>query len=653
VHLSVTQSAYFFDSSAGNIDPVALKSSGTTATNLINNVNSATKSEFPVNAYIDNLDTYMLVLTFGVASSPGTNFSADFSLNLAFMADVQYDTNNEHLLTVSQPINQLDTSWSKVGYNASLNAQATKIETNSLTALKNAYDNRDANGNTGNNHIIDDYVDAVVYKDIDIVNIDIATGEVIGKLSDVNYPFEWYGGAVTLPSGTTLASGRVLTKSETFTVDCYTYYPTMYLRRWMVGNIQYITLSDIYFPGSTKIDAYYTATFESTIFNPDYSVATNSLGNIIPRSYSYWWTPLCQGSTAFLQTYYNFGSLSGSTDSTYQSQFLTWANNLTTDWQNNIVYNPNMSNYIMTNGVQGENWHTFIYNLLYLVKYADNNSQSMVGYGNTYTCSLYYANGVTITTPGGTIITGGSDSNTRYSGERGGGVIGLRGAAGNSAGESVNFNNAGMAYGDQLSTPMYSQEFLTYSNGTNRMLLDGYVGSDKYTSVWCLGLCNAWGNIWTWVFGSAVLYDASTNKSYAYFNFDDYDHSRGNYITSNDTSDWETKNELMLNSKYTRLTYNVPSLSGWYRNMGVSLVDSTNALQSLIGLPTDASSSNAGESIGLSDYYWAAKNENDLMGLMRGANTNDTIQSGIQAFLGSFSILSYQSFLGFRSMLIN
>ncbi|MBR7090992.1 MAG: hypothetical protein IKC79_00895, partial [Clostridia bacterium] len=82
VHLSVTQSAYFFDSSAGNIDPVALKSSGTTATNLINNVNSATKSEFPVNAYIDNLDTYMLVLTFGVASSPGTNFSADFSLNL-------------------------------------------------------------------------------------------------------------------------------------------------------------------------------------------------------------------------------------------------------------------------------------------------------------------------------------------------------------------------------------------------------------------------------------------------------------------------------------------------------------------------------------------------------------------------------------------
>ena len=330
-HLAVEQSAYFFDSSAGNIDPVELKEDGASASSLINSVNSATKSEYPINSYIDNFDTYYLQLDFSIASSPGVDFSTDFYLNLAFMADVQYDTNNEHLLTVSQPINQTTTAWTKVGYNAGLIAQATKLETNSASSLKVAYDSRDANGNTGNNHNVDDYTTAVVYKDIDIVNVDIKSGEIIGKLSDVNYPFEWYGGDVTLPSGTILASGRELTQTETFTVDCYTYYPTIYARRWMVGDVQYITISDQKFPGATKIDEYYTATFESTIFNPDKTVATNDLGAIIVRSYSYWWTPLTNGgSTAFLQTYYGFGTLSGSTASTTQAQYLAWTNNLTT-----------------------------------------------------------------------------------------------------------------------------------------------------------------------------------------------------------------------------------------------------------------------------------------------------------------------------------
>ena len=172
-HLAVEQSAYFFDSSAGNIDPVELKEDGTSASSLINSVNSATKSEYPINSYIDNFDTYYLQLDFSIASSPGVDFSTDFYLNLAFMADVQYDTNNEHLLTVSQPINQTTTAWTKVGYNAGLIAQATKLETNSASSLKVAYDSRDANGNTGNNHNVDDYTTAVVYKDIDIVNVDI------------------------------------------------------------------------------------------------------------------------------------------------------------------------------------------------------------------------------------------------------------------------------------------------------------------------------------------------------------------------------------------------------------------------------------------------------------------------------------------------
>ena len=242
----------------------------------------------------------------------------------------------------------------------------------------------------------------------------------------------------------------------------------------MVGNTQYITISDQKFPGATKIDAYYTGTFESTIFNPDKTVATNSLGAIIPRSYSYWWTPLTSGSTAHLQTYYGFGTRSGSTASTTQAQYLTWTNNLTTAWQNYLAGKPSMANYLNVSGVQGENYHVFVQNLLYLVKYADNNSQEKVGYGNTYTYSLYNASGVTITTPGGTITTGEADTMSRYASERGGGAIGLKGTAGGNAGEGLTYNNAGMAYAYDCATPMYSQEFLTSDLRlqTNVQLLD-------------------------------------------------------------------------------------------------------------------------------------------------------------------------------------
>jgi len=631
--LSITQSAYYFDSSAGNIDPVAVCESDVSASSLLNTVESATKNEFPINSYIDNLDTYYLRLDFAISGSPGDSFSSDFNLNLAIMADVQYDLENEHLLTVSQPINQTTTAWTKVGYNATLTAQATKVETNSATTLKVAYDSRDANGNTGNNHVIDDYTTAVVYKDIDIVNVDIKSGEIIGKLSDVNYPFEWYGGDVTLPSGTILASGRELTQTETFTVDCYTYYPDIYARRWMVGNTQYITISDQKFSGATKIDAYYTGTFESTIFNPDKTVATNSLGAIIPRSYSYWWTPLTQGSTAHLQTYYGFGTRSGSTAGTTQAQYLTWTNNLTTAWQNYLAGKPSMANYLNVSGVQGENYHAFIYNLLYLVKYADNNSQEKVGYGNTYTYALYNASGVTITTPGGTITTGEADTMSRYAAERGGGAIGLKGTAGGNAGENLTYDNAGMAYAYDCATPMYSQDFLTYSTGANgrRFMLDGYIGSDKYTSVWCLGVCNPWGNVWTWVFGAAVLHDESTAKAYAYVNFDDYDPTTGNYLTSNSTDTWETQNARLLDHNYSRLSYNIPTVNGWYRYMGVSTVDSNNGIQSLIGLPS-AESSAGGDSAGLSDYFWSNHVEAACFGVLCGGYTTYTAYAGALCF---------------------
>ncbi|MBR7091084.1 MAG: hypothetical protein IKC79_01365, partial [Clostridia bacterium] len=625
---------------------------------------SATKSEFPVNSYIDNLDTYMLVLDFVIASSPGVNFSANFSLNIAFMADVQYDMDNEHLLTVSQPINQTSPEWTKVGYNANLTAQATKVEVRSMTTLKEMYTTRDQYGNTNNTHNIDDYTTAVVYKDIDVVNIDIATGEVIGKLSDVNYDFEWYGGAVTLPSGTTLASGRVLSQSETFTVDCYTYYPTMYLRRWMVGNIQYITLSDQFFPGSTKIDAYYTATFESTIFNPDYTIATNSLNNIIPRSYSYWWIPLTSGSVAHLQTYYDFKTYSNTNPSvdltsasrvsTTQAQYLSWTNNLTQSWEDYASTHTNIANYINVQGVQGENYHAFVLPLIYLVKYANNNCQEIIGYGNTYSRTLYEPSGTTIITPNGTTITTGGDATLcAYESERGGGVIGLKGTAGNSAGEGITYNNANLTYGYSYSTPMYSQDFLTYSAGNKKTLLDGFVGSNKYTSVWLLGICNRWGNVWKWIFGTAVTYDESKSSAYAYINFETFDPDEENYITTNYTDDWEYKDSLLLLHNYSRLTYNLSTAYLRVRFMGVSLVDSRNGIQSLIGLSTTESLISESNDYGVTDLCAVTNVEMLTCGILYGGSSTNGKDAGIFSYASDANLAYVKQNFGFRSMLIN
>ncbi|MBR7091096.1 MAG: hypothetical protein IKC79_01425, partial [Clostridia bacterium] len=89
-YLSATQIAYYFDVSAGNIDPISLKSSGSTASSVIDSVNSATKNEFPQNSYIDNLDIYMLKIVFSITGASGDSFNADFDLNISFMADVQY-----------------------------------------------------------------------------------------------------------------------------------------------------------------------------------------------------------------------------------------------------------------------------------------------------------------------------------------------------------------------------------------------------------------------------------------------------------------------------------------------------------------------------------------------------------------------------------
>ena len=693
-NLQYETSAMFFDVSSGHTDPLATKS-GKTATNFVSAINTQIAngkvSEFSTNSSIDNNDTYCLNLKISLKSLGGSaSDTSSYQVVIAFMADVQYTSND--ILSVFQTQNQTTTEWTKFGYNATLNAMPTKVETNSLQTLENALVDADPNGNANVTFAqgqaeVDPYsTSAPYYKDIDLVNVDINTGEIIGKLSDLNYNFEWFGREITLPQGTVLASGRTLANAETFTVDVYTYYPSLHVRRWVVGDKQWQSISDKAFVGSVEVPQHYVATFESTLFSPvvdanndviSYTGSSNAYGTV-PRSYVYDLCPLTSGSVNYQQN--NYGYTSGTTSTTNQANMLSWSSNLTKAWKAYHTANPTLKTaYNFASTAQGEGYTRYVYNILYLIKYADNNSQAKVGYGNTYTFSLYNASGVTVQNIDGTsITTGGVDNYSRYESQKGSGSIGVynsssKGTAtysANSRGENVlsetGFDNAGMNYGynnlyrhNQDKTGLYAHQFLTYNTGTKRILLDGYVGSDKYTSVFCLGQCNPWGNVWKWVFGSAVASDGT--NVWAYVNFDDYDYSAtvqnpstgatynaGNYITSSSSADFETfKTPLFEDANYIKMSYNLPTSSNYYRYMGTSLNLEKNPLAMLVGLQT-SNSSTASSSTGLSDYYYVSNSTDYIFGVLSGGYTGSTTTAGAFYFSVSNGVANTHTRVGFR-----
>ena len=668
---------YTFDtSSPASIDPYKIKTSSNSMSYLNKIADNLNKGEeFLDNSSLDVNDVYLQVYTIQLQDSKQELVSNDLTLSVNFAPDIDYEADN--VLTVYQQLNSSSSTWTKYGYNSTLNASATKIENSSLSSL--ALQLTNAGTNNVVTSVSDDYINTVVYKDIDLVNIDIATGEPIGKLSDLNYNFEWYGGRVTLPSGTRLASGRQLTTSETFTVDVYTYYPTFYIRRWVVGDYQYISVSDKYFAGSVKIDNFYTATFESTMFSPKYNedgtvakdangsvayeVSYNSNG-IIPRSYVYDYTPITNGSVNHLLTYYLYENNSGlsATTSTTQANMLLWASNLTKAWESAGM--TSASGYLPNATLaQGENYVAFIYNWLYLVKYANNNAQSQVGYGNTYTYSLYINsnNGVTITTSSGkTFLTvdkneAGEVTNSSrvyYEAEKGGAVIGCYNS------NDSYMNQAKMSYGYQYTSytdnrsnnsiskkGLYANQFLVYNTGSKRVLLDGYVGSDRYTSVFCLGQCNAWGNVWTWVFGNVVNgmeVSPSTYTIQLYTSFEDYNYTTKNWYTSSSKSSYETLVTSPYN--YTQMSYNLPTTAGTY-----NYFTGGNGLQSLIGVQTASSSAGGG----LSDYYYVNTNlslyaTTYSFGLLRGGYASSTSSAGPFYFRVDYTFGHANSYFGFR-----
>ena len=664
-HISATTSMVNFDVSSGNIDPLTTKGNSATATAFVSAVQGEIDDShvtlFATNSSIDNLDTWCAKVTFSlqnVAGQGDISVQSSFSVRIGFMADVQYTSND--ILSVYQTENQSSSAWTKYGYNATLHANATKVNENSLSNFELYLRQADSDGNANINFGTDEYINAVVYKDIDLVNVDIATGEIIGKLSDLDYDFEWYGRSVTLPSGTTLASGRTLASSETFVVDVYTYYPTIYIRRWVVGNKQWISLSDTTFVGAVEIPEYYAATFESTLFNPDKTVAHNTYG-VFPRSYVYNEGVCTSGSTSYFINNYGYTTYSGATSSTTQSQMMAWATNLTKAWRDSALYN---SAYTTASLAQGANYVEQIFNLLYLVKYANNDAQSKVGYGNVSSYSPYYASGVTVTTATGATITTGGSSNTYYEAEKSGGTIGVYNSSskGTSTYDSTNgykqsatgFNNAGMNYGfnseytyGNHKTGLYNVQFLTYNTGEKRVLLDGYVGSNSYTSVLCLGQANPWGNVWEWCFGQAVVSDGSA--LYAFVSFEDYDyaHPSTTWTFSTNSNGYSGNLASFASRSYVELGYNLPTSSNYYRYCGTSISVTDSGIDSLIGMPK-AGQSTGSTSAGLCDYYYCNNTTSYVFGVLRGGSVYYSSYAGPFCFDVGDSLTSTSVVIGFR-----
>ena len=641
-NIACSNAEYYFDISEGNVDPIAKKTESATATAFTDaitaQITDGNVGAFTANSSIDNYDTYLIICTlktnddFAWTGGSTGLVTTPFTINIEFSADIQYTS--DKILSVYQTMGQQDPAWTKFGFNSTLNVSATKVETNSTTLLQTALESADDMGNANIAGIgssvqvgVDDYSTiAPVYKDIDIVNIDIATGEVVGKLSDLNYNFEWYGREITLPAGTTLASGRTLEAQESFTVDVYTYYPEMYIRRWAVGNQQWISLSDKDFRGAVHIPAYYTATFEAFMFNPDKTLATNDNG-IILRSYVSDYINTSKQSE-YLISHYGYTNPTSVTIDTYytQANMLKYCTNLTKAWETYLTNNPAFANYTIAKSCQGENYNAFIYNLMYLVKYADNNSQAKVGYGNTYTYMLYNATDMSVIDGNGeTVVTGENNVNS-YAESIKGATIGLY--------NGTNQNSAKMYYGYQVNytnsndkTGLYPTQFLPYNTGTKRYLRDGYVGSDKYTAVFCLGQCNPWGNAFKWIFGTANISDGE--KSYIYVNYSNYNYKTNNYVTTT-TADYNTNVSKLTSAGYIPLSYTTPTTVGYYSYCDISIPSTDNGLESLIGMPSEGQvTSTNGTARGLCDYYYKGDMSNqNCFGVLRGGYPHNASDAG-------------------------
>ena len=294
------------------------------------------------------------------------------------------------------------------------------------------------------------------YKDIDIVNMRVSDGAIVARLSDSNSNFTW-GNDIGRGAGNN-SSGEA--------VDVMTYYPGHYIKRWQdtaqeagseANRREHIQLSMWNFDGAMYVEPYYRGTFEAI------SDSNTISGKTILRSY------------AGVQP----------TVSTTIANFRTYAGN---------------------NGMSLGDWRDFDFLCLYLIKYANYNSQGQVG------------NGVV---SGSKVVTDNNNARNTLEGR------------------------------------------------------DGFIGIGN-TSVWCLGLCNPWGNVWEFVDGITIR----DSKA----------------IVSTDPAKY-VNSAMSSTPEYTNIGYTnwASEDEGYPGKLGY---DSNNPL---IAFPTDSGGS---ASTGICDYYF-------------------------------------------------
>ena len=199
--VNFTAEKYYFDISDSQTDYISVKRSGATAASLISQLETETAGidylTFSDNQSLVTQDVFLAKIVITVSNVTSVTQYSNFGVRILFVSDIQY--NSANILSVRQENNIVSTAWEKVGQNRYLSATAIKGNTNDLGKIEAAYNGRNTNAtltqiSSGLTYNCDDYDNAAVYKDIDIVNVDIATGEIIGKLSDLDYDFEWFGG---------------------------------------------------------------------------------------------------------------------------------------------------------------------------------------------------------------------------------------------------------------------------------------------------------------------------------------------------------------------------------------------------------------------------------------------------------------------------
>lgn len=215
---------------------------------------------------------------------------------------------------------------------------------------------------------------------------------------------------------------------------------------------------------------------------------------------------------------------------------------------------------------------------------------------------------------------------------------------------------------------LYTTQFLTHTASGKRVLLDGYVGSNGYTSVMCLGVADPWANMFTWIFGMALLNntdDPNRGENEAVINIyattENYNYNTSNWLTSEysgtGAESYQTKISALSNAGYHKLSYNLPTAEGYYRTLGVTdVATQENPKDALIGLP-DANSGVGSNTKGLCDYYYCNYTTNQtsqyLFGVLRGGSPNNGTYAG--PFCASVILsLAYCTFnVGLRSALVS